>query len=246
VLSYNIHHGEGMDGRFDLPRLAEVIGRTEPDLVALQEVDRRTGRSGGVDQAAELGRLTGMHAAYGRAMDYDGGEYGVAILSRTPFHEIADNPLPHTEGYEPRTALAVRINFEGIGAMSFIATHLQHNSETDRLAQAQRICELFVNEDGEPIIVVGDLNARPDSPPMAVLLESWTAAAEAFGDPASAPTFPSDQPDRKIDYILLRPHHAWRVADMQVLREPVASDHCPLLAVLEYLGDEDPPAVNDR
>ena len=80
VLSYNIHHGQGTDGRFDLARLAEVIDRLEPDLVALQEVDHRTRRAKGVDQAAELGRLTGMHSWFGKAMDFSGGGYGDSPL----------------------------------------------------------------------------------------------------------------------------------------------------------------------
>src|SRR4051812_15481445 len=73
VLTYNIHHGEGRDGQFDLPRLADVMKRAEPDLVALQEVDISTERSDGVNQLAELERLTGMHGEFGKAMDYRGG-----------------------------------------------------------------------------------------------------------------------------------------------------------------------------
>src|ERR1700724_2661395 len=81
VLTYNIHHGEGTDGRFDLSRLARVMKSVQPDVIALQEVDRGTERSGGVDQLAELARLTDMHAEFGKAMDYSGGGYGVAWLS---------------------------------------------------------------------------------------------------------------------------------------------------------------------
>ena len=69
VMTYNIHHGEGSDGRFDLQRLAQIIRDADPDLVALQEVDRNTARSGGVDQIAELSRLTGMHSAFGKALE---------------------------------------------------------------------------------------------------------------------------------------------------------------------------------
>ncbi|MCY2995293.1 MAG: hypothetical protein NTY19_46640 [Planctomycetota bacterium] len=82
VLTYNIQHGEGTDGKIDLARTAAVIKRLTPDLAALQEVDKATTRSRGVDQAAELGKLTGMHVAFGKAMDFAGGRYGEAILSR--------------------------------------------------------------------------------------------------------------------------------------------------------------------
>ena len=98
VLTYNIHHGEGTDGKIDLARTGEAIKRVTPDLVALQEVDKATARSRGVDQAAELGKLTGMHAAFGKAMDFARGQYGEAILSRYPLTEVQVHSLPFTEG----------------------------------------------------------------------------------------------------------------------------------------------------
>ena len=82
VLSYNIHHGEGLDGRIDLSRQAEIMKREEPDLVALQEVDRGTVRSGSVDQLAELARLTGLAPVFGQTIALQGGDYGVGVLSR--------------------------------------------------------------------------------------------------------------------------------------------------------------------
>ena len=84
VLTYNIHHGEGVDGKFDLPRIADVIKLASPDLVALQEVDQGTARASGVDQPAELARLTGMKVVFGRNIDFQGGGYGTAVLSRLP------------------------------------------------------------------------------------------------------------------------------------------------------------------
>ena len=247
VMTYNIHHGEGTDGRFDLQRIAQVINQQQPDLVSLQEVDRGTGRAGGVDQALELARLTNMDMAYGKAMDYDGGAYGVAILSRTPLRLATAHPLPHGEGREPRRALSALINHEPAGEVLFIATHLQHNSEDDRVAEAKRISELFVAAGGPPIVLAGDLNAQPTSPPMDVLLKDWRdAAAEASegrraahapGAPgAAAPTWPSDEPRVRIDYVLFRPLGAWRVIEAKVIDETIASDHRPLLVVLQWQG----------
>ena len=105
VLAYNIHHGEGTDGKFDLDRIAKLITAQEPDLVALQEIDVKTARASGVDQAAELARLTGMHYRFGRFMKYDGGEYGQMVLSKHPILSHENLKLP--EGPEPRTALIV-------------------------------------------------------------------------------------------------------------------------------------------
>ncbi len=109
VLTYNIHHGEGTDGNIDLPRQAEIVKSIQPDLVALQEVDQRTERTSGVNQLEELARLTGMHAQFGKAMDYSGGSYGVAVLSRWPFVSTRNDPLPAFPDREPRTALTVLV-----------------------------------------------------------------------------------------------------------------------------------------
>src|SRR5688500_2206377 len=75
VLSYNIHHAEGTDGKLDVARIAGVIKAAGPDLVAVQEVDRNTTRTNKVDQAAELARLTGLHGEFARAIDLQGGQY---------------------------------------------------------------------------------------------------------------------------------------------------------------------------
>src|SRR5690606_41483172 len=82
IVSYNIRHGRGADNEVDLERTAAVLRRLDPDVVALQEVDQGVARSGGEDQAARLGELLGMHHAFGAFMDYQGGHYGMAILSQ--------------------------------------------------------------------------------------------------------------------------------------------------------------------
>jgi len=235
VLSYNIHHGEGVDGVFDLERLARVIMAVDPDLVALQEVDRATTRSSGVDQAAELGRLTGLYAVFGKAMDYAGGGYGEAILSRWPFLRVDDHLLPASEDHEPRAALKVTVEIGGSGReIVFIGTHLDHTRDpADRKAQVLRINELFLPETRLPMILAGDLNALPESEPMSILLREWADAA--VGNPE--PTIPSDDPARRIDYVLYRPAGVWRVVEVRVLDEEIASDHRPLLAVLELKDD---------
>ena len=94
VMTYNIHHGQGMDGELDLERIAALIRENDPDLVALQEVDLLTNRTARVDQAAELARLVRMHHAFARFMFYDGGEYGLAVLSKSPIVESRIISLP--------------------------------------------------------------------------------------------------------------------------------------------------------
>lgn len=232
ILTYNIHHGEGTDGRFDLARIAGVINAQRPDLVALQEVDRRTTRASGVDQAAELARLTGMNYAYGAAMEYAGGEYGEAILSRFALASIENYILPWPDGSEPRALLVVQVEAKGIGPVTFGGTHLAHDSAVDRLEQATRINEVMGGKMGVATILAGDLNATPGSAPMREFDRHWMDAAPATG--SAEPTYPNIQPQRRIDYVLVRPRDGWRVLEATVIEGEIASDHCSVLVVLEW------------
>jgi endonuclease/exonuclease/phosphatase family metal-dependent hydrolase len=222
VLTYNIHHGEAMDGMFDYERLANVITSLSPDIVALQEVDRGTDRASGVDQAAMLGRLCGMHHAFGQAMPYQNGQYGEAVLSRLPIEEVVVHPLPYRTGQEPRAALEVQITPEGLGPIVFVGTHLCHQSNETRTQQTQRMGRLFPKAGGPAVILAGDLNARPQSEPMKVLLDNGWIDAVA--------------PRSKIDYVLIREADPWKVVDVVIVDEPVVSDHDPILVVLEWQG----------
>lgn len=239
VLTYNIHHGEGMDRKIDLPRIAAIIKDAKADVVALQEVDVKTQRVAGVDQAAELGRLTGMHHAFGKAMDFSGGGYGNAILSRWKIETVATHALPHTPGNEPRAAIAAMIRLGEKGhCFSFISTHLDFKPRSeDRTSQVKKLNELFGSVDKDealPTLLLGDMNATPTSEDIKVLLEKWESAAHAPGMKAQ-PTVPSGDPKSLIDYVMFRPAKNWRVIEVQVIEEKVASDHRPVLAVLEFV-----------
>ncbi|MBN2131999.1 MAG: endonuclease/exonuclease/phosphatase family protein, partial [Sedimentisphaerales bacterium] len=190
VLTYNIHHGEAMDKKFDYERLAKVINDLAPDVVALQEVDNGTKRASGVDQAALLGKLCKMHHAFGQAMPYQGGQYGEAVLSRFPIKKAVVHPLPYGANQEPRAALQVLIEPEGLGPIVFVGTHLCHQSNETRTRQTQRIGQLFAGNEGPPVILAGDFNARPGSEPMNRLLENGWIDVVA--------------PRSIIDYILIR------------------------------------------
>jgi endonuclease/exonuclease/phosphatase family metal-dependent hydrolase len=227
VLSYNIHHGQGEDGRFDLGRIAAVIRASGADLVALQEVDVGTARAGGVDQAAELGRLTGMHAVFGEAMPYDGGSYGEAILSAWDVAVRDVIPLPASQGHEPRCVVLVGVVPPWGGPLlHFAGTHLDHTvGDTNRLAQVRTLCAT-IQASGAPILLAGDLNSSPRSAPMVAFL----AAGWRPSDADLAPTYPSANPTEKIDWFLAAPGLPGRVVDVEVLDEPLASDHAPLRA----------------
>jgi endonuclease/exonuclease/phosphatase family metal-dependent hydrolase len=232
VLTYNIHHGEGTDRRLDLERLARVIESAKPDLVALQEVDRGTQRTGEVDQATVLGELTRLHAVFGKAMDYQGGGYGLAVLSRWPLSVSRTHPLPSAAGIEPRAVLEVRLQpGEGAAEIALLVTHLDAKSDpAARTMQVARIRELFpLARDNVPMLLAGDFNAKPGSAILDTLLTDWSDSAAG----ASFLTGPAGTPRSRIDYGLFRPATRWRVLETCALEEAVASDHRAVLAVLE-------------
>jgi hypothetical protein len=222
VLSYNIHHGRGTDGVVDLERIAGVIRDSAADVVLLQEVDDRTDRTDRIDQTAELGRFTGLHAEFGRQIDYQGGRYGQAILSRTPLEEPRVHVLPGDPDRETRIAFAVRTAVAG-RSLVIVGTHLHHRDPAARLEQARAIEALDLG--AGPAILGGDLNAVPGSEPLAALLASWRSTT---AEPQ--PTFPAGSPTRQIDFILYRAAGVLDAGETRVLAEPEASDHRPILA----------------
>ena len=228
VLTYNIYHGETMKGDFDLDMIAEVISSAKPDLVALQEVDFFTNRARNMDLATELGKRTNMAPLFGKAMEFDEGEYGEGILSRYSFSQTKNHALFAQQGKEPRAALEVMIILQSGDTIRFVGTHLDHTrDETDRINQAKQLNEIF-GARNIPTILAGDLNAKPGSATMKILSGRWTQTFEE-----NSPTFPSKDPRIKIDYILFKPANRWRVLETRVLNAPMASDHCPVLSVLE-------------
>lgn len=231
VLTFNIKHGATMRGDFDLDRIAGVIRGADPDLVALQEVDVRTRRARDKDIAAELAGRTGLYMAFGKAMPYDGGDYGVAILSRFAFESTRRAPLPNVGSHEPRVALAGEVMLPGDIPLLFISTHLEFSSPGARVAQADHLNALFGGANALAILA-GDLNATPESETLARLKTQWTLAC---GD-SPAPTFPAQEPRIKIDYILYRPADEWTVRETRVIHDDIASDHCAYLAVLERVA----------
>ncbi|QEL18001.1 endonuclease/exonuclease/phosphatase family protein [Limnoglobus roseus] len=233
VLTYNLHHCEGTDGKLDLERIAKVITDVKPDVVALQEVDRNTTRTKKVDQAAELGKLTKLKVAFGKAIDLQGGEYGQAILSRSELTGMKVHTLPAKKGQETRIVLETHVELGGgLPPLTFLGTHFQHDNAATREEQAAKVNELFGALNG-PALLAGDLNAPPDSPPLQTLGQKWTVATVAG---QKFPTIPSDVPRQQIDFVLFRPATQFKVVEVKVIEEKIASDHRPVLVVLEWVG----------
>ena len=238
VLVYNIHAGKDAPGVENLTRVAELIRSTNADVVLLQEVDKGTKRSGNVDQPAVLAAQTGFHVAFGSALDYDGGKYGVAILSRWPiledtlFHLPVDPPQVRSGGsMEPRGALRI-IVASPKGPLAIINTHLDPSGvDRWRREEADSVASLVEQTRRRVGMVIagGDFNSTPESAVQgrvrgAGLRDSWTECAEGPGL-----TYPEDQPVKRIDYLFLT--GAIRCSAAQVINTRV-SDHRPVLVEL--------------
>ncbi len=225
VMTWNLHHGVGEDGKLDLERIAKVIVAENPELVALQEIDWNCRRSGTVDQAAELGRLTGMAPVFGKAMDFDGGAYGQAVLTKLPV--LASEVLKLTSVGEPRIALKVRVRIDD-SELQFVSVHLDAEDETVRIAQAREAVKLLAG-DG-PAVITGDFNDVPGSKTLNAFAAPWSAVAKS-GSPL---TYPASAPEREIDHVLIRRLEV--VEKARVLEQAVASDHRPVVAVVKMMG----------
>lgn len=267
LVNYNIHHGSGDDDcvtprpapgdppfadcSLNLERIAAVIRAQDPDVVTLQEVDRFWARSAYVDQPAALAKLLGLqHACYGANLDLapepkatTRRQYGTLILSRYPIGECRNTLLPKfLAGSEQRGALEALIKVRGV-PVRVINTHLQNdrsgaNYAAERAAQVERILEIARQAD-EPVIIAGDLNARPDWPELAPLydegyIDAWVAGGEGPGY-----TISPQNPFARIDFIFVSPNIAVREATVPIddtIR--VASDHLPVVAALALPGSE--------
>lgn len=231
VMSYNIHHGVGEDNVLDLKRIADVIKQNNVDIVAIQEVDQGTKRVGGIHEKEELVKLTGMHGVFGKAEDFDGGEYGQVILSRFEIESSTTHMLPGTPGREPRIAVEARINpDEGLPPIVMMGTHLDHQVNNDRVQQAKELVHVVSGIHGAEVILAGDMNCGPEAEPVKLLLKHFkdTTGPQALSYPAGP------APNRKIDWILCG--NGWSVVGARVVDESVASDHRPVLAELQWMG----------
>ena len=227
VVAYNIKHGRGMDGIVDLERTAATLEALDADIIALQEVDELASRSGNVDQATWLAEQLGMHAAFGAFMDFQGGRYGLAILSRQPIQSYEAWRLPN--GNEPRVALAARILAESGEAFTAVSVHFDWVKDDGyRFEQAQETIRRIKTLE-TPWIVLGDFNDVPGSRTMVAFEQIGRNALKPEG---AAATFPSDQPRIEIDHIITGPPDAWMPASAVVIPESRTSDHRPVMAEL--------------
>ncbi len=215
-MTFNIYGARASSGTpADLQVLAKVINDAKPDLVALQEVDVNTQRTGTtINQAKELAALTGMEWHFAKAMDLQGGAYGDAVLSRLPVISTKSYALPVDPdvGGETRSVAMIRVKKED-KEFYFASTHFDHLSQEDsRILQANEFNKIVKALD-LPLVAGGDLNALPDSKTIGII-----RGVMNLGCPQQCPlTFPSSQPNRTIDYIMTAPTNKFSVTNYAAL-----------------------------
>lgn len=230
VMTYNIHVGVGMDKKLDLPRIAGVINAQHPDLVGLQEVDRGVTRTQRIDEIAELAKLTRMDYAFAFNLHYQGGQYGVAILTRFQIRATDHRLYQNTREAERRGFIRAEIIVHG-SILNFVTTHLDYQNEDGRLFETQQLLSALKDVKG-PLIVVGDFNEGPSGTAYQLMRyqfgDSWI---ESRGTDLGF-SYPTDKPSKRIDYIFFRPADKVRTKRAWTVNTD-ASDHIPVVADLE-------------
>ncbi|MGI9623284.1 MAG: endonuclease/exonuclease/phosphatase family protein [Acidimicrobiales bacterium] len=234
AMSFNIHHGVGIDAVLDLDRIAATVSRSGAEVIGLQEVDRHFAeRSSFVDQATYLADSLGMQVVFGANLDLDPlnpgqprRQYGNAILSRFPIISWSNTLLPLLPGGEQRGLLEATLDIDGVQLNAY-STHLQHDSQEPRVAQVDAITELLAASKAS-VLLLGDLNATPDTPEIATMVDeltdTWVEAGVGDGF-----TYSTTNPSVRIDYVLTSADIAARTAAVVTSD---SSDHLPVVATV--------------
>ena len=239
-MTYNVHRCIGADGHPSPHRIAEVIGRCRPDIVALQELDVGRARTGNLHQAEAIARQLEMNFVYAPASQIGHEEYGDAILTSLPMRLVRAETLPGLQSRprrEPRGAIWVAIDLGG-SEVQVINTHLGLLGR-ERLAQAQTLLgERWIGDQNciEPVLLVGDFNAPP-----------WSAAyrrlrkrlkdAQLCRAVFARPTFPAKAPMLRIDHVFVSERvEVCRIEVPRTALTRIASDHLPLVVDFRISG----------
>nr|WP_209319494.1 endonuclease/exonuclease/phosphatase family protein [Bacteroides faecium] len=220
LMTYNIKNANGMDDVCNFQRIANVINNASPDVVAIQEVDSMTSRSGQKYVLGEIAERTQMHAYFAPAIDFDGGKYGIGLLTRQVPVRLQTIPLP---GREEARAL-ILAEFEDY---IYCCTHMSLTEE-DRM-ESLKIVKSFTAPYKKSLFLAGDMNAEPESDFAKELQKNF----QLLSNPKQH-TYPAPEPKETIDYIATLKSNAngFALISAQVLNEPMASDHRPILVKL--------------
>lgn len=251
VVSFNIAAG-AKNFKADLNKTADAIKALDADIIGIQEVDRLTKRNGYVDQIKVLADLTGYNFVFGKTIDFDGGEYGIGILTKHPILKAEKIVLPNEPNEEPRVALMAQVKVPTIQEpVNFINTHLGIvlNAKTDeelardssiRVRQAKVINDYAAKIKGLKFLV-GDMNDGINSDSMTLLKYNWKCVFDE--ETPNTYTYSATEPFKGIDFIFVSPEKQWNINAFVPSTEEyrnetgidwrIISDHLPVIATFE-------------
>ena len=234
LMSFNVRMGCGHDDPFvlpkgsvgHLPQCSDVIRRMAPDVVGIQEIDRGTERAGGMDQTAELARLSGMEGTFVKKVDQPGGDYGLGMLSKVrplsvgkvlmkgSLHTRALMICEFADYYVANTHFPLA-DWACTNAAAVVRTNLRDLAKR------------------KPVFLMGDFNSLPDSETMKSIKEEFVVLSDE-----TRFTWSAKKPDRTIDFILVDRAHAdsVKILRREVIAAPEATDHAALVVDVETGG----------
>lgn len=235
IMSYNIRHGEGLDTILDLSRSAKIIKSQLPDLCGLQEVDNFCMRSDSTGQIDYLAHNTNMTGTFGKFMNFQGGEYGMATLSRKPLLTTKVLQLPNSK-FEPRASIVHEVQIAEDCDIVFANVHFEWNigkeASSIRLNQAKVLID-YIDTLKKATIITGDFNCTPESPTMQYFTEQGFVFVQKGENNLSY----QGGHKAEIDHVIYRnaDNVKFKKKSVQLLKEPIASDHFPLIVELEVI-----------
>ena len=233
IMSYNIRHGDGMDTILDLSRSAKIIKSQAPDLCGLQEVDNFCLRSSSIGQTDYLAQETILEGTFGKFMNFQGGEYGMATLSKKPIISTKVLQLPSGK-VEPRSSIVHEVQVAKDCNIVFANVHFDWITDKDggsiRLSQAKALIK-FIDTLNKATIITGDFNCTPDSPTMQYFTEQGFVFVQKGEDNLSF----QGRNKAEIDHLIYRNSGSvkFKEKSVQLIKEPIVSDHRPLVVELE-------------
>lgn len=227
VMSLNMKEG-GSYADYKAQPYVDFIRQYNPDVVLLQEVDNFTTRNGNKDLLTEIASELGMFPYYAKSFTYQGGAFGVAILSKYPCFKAGRVISSPAGANEPRACGWVCIQLPGGETVRVASVHLAVESEDMRVKNIADYNSELMKDYTTPTLIGGDFNATPDSNTVSYARINW----QNLGGTTDF-TIPASNPNRRLDYIMGFPKH-WTCSNFQVDAQPALSDHCALIADLTY------------
>lgn len=247
IATYNIGKNEASDDVKDFKQLSQAIKNIDADVISVTEIDNNTARSGKINQLETIAKSNGLYFHFGKALDFDGGEYGVGVLSKYPIDKAQVINLPSGQA-EQRVVLLTQISKPGFDSPIIVmTTHLDWQKDPAvRIGQVRHILDVSIGDAPSEFsdiatsvkVLAGDFNSTAGEQPITEISYFWNPVKKAGADER---TWPATNPALDIDHIFTFKGQKWNVKKLSVPQNSAsfiwsaASDHLPVIAELELL-----------